>query len=150
MKEAVEYEVAILPSMPAVVSSPDSTSVATKTSRGGPKTFYFKVELKSVPDFTWEDELKEYLTDPELDFKKMWTSRKRKNYRLKEVSQRIFSIPATSASGERVFSKSGLLMSPLRSSTHELTLEMLTFLRSNQALIEDPKAPLKLAKIKVH
>ena len=43
------------------------------------------------------------------------------------VAQAVFTIPATSAASERVFSKAGLIMAPIRSTTSEKTVELLFF-----------------------
>ena len=63
---------------------------------------------------------------------------KRMNTRLGELTRRIFCVPTTSASFERVFSKSGILMSPLRSRMSSKTLEMRTFLKSNYGFVDNP------------
>ena len=84
------------------------------------------------------DETREYFKDLENDFMKLWTHPKYERYKIKNVTQRVFSIPATSAASERVFSKADLLMAPLRSSTGEKTPERLCFLRCNAAFVPFP------------
>ena len=49
----------------------------------------------------------------------------------KSSARKLFATTATSASSERVFSRAGLLMAPLRSRTGDETLEYLTFLQTN-------------------
>jgi len=65
----------------------------------------------------------------------------------KKVPQRLFCIPSTSASSERVFSKSGLLMSPLRPTTRNPTLGMATFLKSNFRLLGKPVSVAKAVEL---
>ena len=84
------------------------------------------------------DETREYLKDLENDFMKLWTHPKYERYKIKNVAQRVPSIPATSAASERVFSKADLLMASLRSSTGEKTLERLCFLRCYAAFVPFP------------
>ena len=60
---------------------------------------------------------------------------------------RTFCVPATSASFERVFSKSGILMSPLRSRMSSKTLEMRTFLKSNYGFVDNPAPVAKTVEI---
>ena len=81
------------------------------------------------------DEMREYLKDLENDFMKLWTHPKYERYKIKNVARRVFSIPATLAASELVFSKAGILRAPLRSSTGEKTLERLCFLRCNAAFV---------------
>ena len=60
---------------------------------------------------------------------------------------RTFCVLATSASSERVFSKSGTLMSPLRSRMSSKTLEMRTFLKSNYGFIDNSAPAAKTVEI---
>ena len=109
-------------------------------SRSIDDLYQFTVEETSKTKLvSFDDEVRKYMADPEKDHQKMWTNPKRKNYRLKFLAERLFAIPATSASSERVFSRCGLLMSPLKSRTHEHTLEMLAFLKCNLCLVPVPK-----------
>ena len=55
--------------------------------------------------------------------------------------------PATSASSERVFSKSGILMSPIRSRMSSKTLEMRTFLKSCYGFVDNPAPVAKAVEI---
>ena len=60
---------------------------------------------------------------------------------------RTFCVPATSASFERVFSKSGILMSPLRSRVSSKSLETRTFLKSNYGFVDSPAPVAKTVDI---
>ena len=88
---------------------------------------------------SFDEGVREYMADPEKDYKKFWTNQLRENFRLKALAEKLFAIPATSAASERVFSRSGHIMSPRRSRLQEHTLEMLTFLRCNLRLVPIPK-----------
>ena len=102
--------------------------------------FSFSVQPATTEDeIDVADEIKEYLREKESCHHKLWTNPKWKNYKIREVARRLFSIPATSASSERVFSKAGLIIAPLRSSTGEKTLEKLCFLRCNISFVENPR-----------
>ena len=63
------------------------------------------------------------------------------------ASSRTFCVPATSASSERVFSKSGILMSLLRSRMSSKTMEMRTFLKSNYGFVDSPAPVAKTVEI---
>ena len=56
----------------------------------------------------------------------------------KSSARKLFATTATSAPSERVFSRAGLLMAPLRSRTGDETLEYLTFLRTNARFLDNP------------
>ena len=56
----------------------------------------------------------------------------------KSSARNIFATTATSAPPERVFSRAGLLMAPLRNRTGDETLEYLTFLRTNARFLDNP------------
>ena len=56
----------------------------------------------------------------------------------KSSARKLFATTATSAQSERVFSRAGLLMAPLRSRTGDETLEYLTFLRANARFLDNP------------
>jgi hypothetical protein len=56
-------------------------------------------------------------------------------YSLKNVVNRVFSIQASSAPIERIFSQAGVIMSPRRTSMSEEVFRSLVFLRVNQDLI---------------
>ena len=73
------------------------------------------------------DKIQEYLREDETSFKKLWTSKCWKDSKLGGVAQAVFTIPATSAASERVFSKAVLIMAPMRSKTSEKTVELLCF-----------------------
>ncbi|CAF4937644.1 unnamed protein product, partial [Rotaria socialis] len=50
------------------------------------------------------------------------------------LALRVLCVPATSAPAERIFSKSGLLMTPHRSRLSTDTLSKLTFVKCNVTL----------------
>ena len=77
----------------------------------------------------------------------IWSQTKRMNTRLGELAQKTFCVPATSALSESVFSKSGILMSPLRSRVSSKTLEMRTFLKSNYGFVDNPAPVAKTVEI---
>jgi hypothetical protein len=54
---------------------------------------------------------------------------------LHRLAMRVLCVPATSASAERVFSRSGLLMRPHRSRLNKDTLAKLTFVKCNLDLL---------------
>ena len=54
---------------------------------------------------------------------------------LASLAKRILSIPASSASVERVFSQGGIIIRPHRSRMNSKTLSMLTFLKCNTGLL---------------
>ena len=54
---------------------------------------------------------------------------------LKDVVKRVFSVQASSAPIERVFSQSGLIMSPRRTSMRDELFQSLVFLRVNHKLL---------------
>ena len=72
-----------------------------------------------------------FLILPESLIFLMWSQTKRTNTRFGELARKTFGVLATFASSERVFSKSGILMSLLRSRMSSKTLEMRSFLKSN-------------------
>ena len=93
------------------------------------------------------EEIADYLKDDESDQAKPRSQTKRMNTRLGELAGRTFCVLATSASSERVFSKSGTLMAPLRSRMSSTTLEMRTFLKSNYGFVDNPAPAAKTAEI---
>ena len=93
------------------------------------------------------EEIADYLKDDESDPAKLWSQTKRMNTRLGELARRTFCVPATSASSERVFSKSGILMSPLMSRMSSKTLEMRTFLKRNYGFVDNHAPVTKTVEI---
>ena len=87
------------------------------------------------------------LKDDESNSAKLRSQTKRMNTRLGELAPRTFCVPATSASSERGFSKSGILLSPLRSRISSKTLEMRTFLKSNYGFVDNPAPVAKTVEI---
>ena len=56
----------------------------------------------------------------------------------KSSARKLLATTGTSAPSERVFSRAGLLMAPLRRRTGDETLEYLTFLRTNARFLDNP------------
>jgi hypothetical protein len=80
------------------------------------------------------NEINAYINDPKrFKFSLYWNNSQL--YSLKNVVQRIFSIQASSAPIERVFSQAGVIMSPRRTSMQEEVFRSLVFLRVNQNFI---------------
>jgi hypothetical protein len=80
------------------------------------------------------NEINAYINDPtRFKFSLYWNNSQL--YSLKNVVQRIFSIQASSAPIERVFSQAGVIMSPRRTSMQEEVFRSLVFLRVNQNFI---------------
>ena len=107
-------------------------STGGAASKKGLETFFdFSPPMPQFSSSDLFEEIADYLKDDESDPAKLWSQTKRMKTRLGELARRTFCVPATSASSERVFSKSGILMSFLRSRVSSKTLEMRTFLNSN-------------------
>ena len=139
MRSAVETAVLSLPTTANVAVTPPPET-PTKKARWEDDVFTFRQREESEPaDHKLDDEIRDYLRDKEADYRKLWNQPKWAESKMRKVAERIFSIPATSAAVERVFSKSALLMAPLRSRTSETNLQNLTFLRSNMSLIDAPQ-----------
>ncbi|CAF2863964.1 unnamed protein product [Rotaria sp. Silwood2] len=80
------------------------------------------------------DEINAYINDPvRLKFSSYWN--KSNLYHLKNIVKKVFSVQATSAPVERIFSQAGLIMSPRRTSMNEEVFRNLLFSRVNQNLI---------------
>lgn len=100
------------------------------------KLFQYDTNFSSSPDSTMRpiNEIDTYLNDPiRSKFSLYW--RNSKFTCLKDVVKRVFSIQATSAPVERVFSQAGIIMSPRRTSMNEEVFRSLVFLRVNQNFI---------------
>jgi hypothetical protein len=79
-------------------------------------------------------EINAYLNDPtRLRFSTYWKNSQFSH--LKSVVKRIFSVQASSAPIERVFSQAGAIMSPRRTTMLEEVFRSLVFLRVNQQLL---------------
>ena len=79
-------------------------------------------------------ELDSYLNDPiRTSFSQYW-SHSPLNI-LKKIVQRVFSVQASSAPIERVFSHAGLILSSRRTNMSEQLFRDLVFLRVNQSLL---------------
>ena len=138
----MEAKVLALPTT-AETEAGKATQSPTKKARWDDGFTFAIPKTMEANDQTLDDDIRDYLRDEERDYRKLWNQSKRAESKLRQVAQRVFAIPATSASVERVFSKSGLLMAPLRSRTGEVNLERLTSLRSSLSLYDRPKRPNK-------
>ena len=101
----------------------------------------FKFDVPTTPEAECRsvaDELSIYTRTQGKDFRKLWNMERFSDFAIRRVARKIFATTATSAPSERIFSRSGLLMAPLRSSTGDSTLENLTFLRTNVKFLDDP------------
>ncbi|CAF1410431.1 unnamed protein product [Adineta ricciae] len=79
-------------------------------------------------------EINAYINDPvRSKFSSYWN--RSQLHSLKVVVERIFSVQASSAPIERVFSQAGIVMSPRRTSMQEEVFRSLVFLRVNQDFI---------------
>ena len=76
--------------------------------------------------------------EAETDFRGLWINPKFPNFKIRRLARKIFATAVTSAPSERVFSKAGLLLAPLRNRTGDQTLERMTFLRNNSQFVENP------------
>ena len=113
------------------MTQPSATSTTKKR-----KLFQYEDDSSVALDFTMNplQEINAYTNDPiRSRFPSYW-----KNSRLpslQNVVKRIFSVQASSAPIERVFSQAGLIMSPRRTSMLEEVFKSLVFLRVNQRIL---------------
>jgi len=98
------------------------------------KLFQYEENERPVPldtEVTPADELTAYLNDDSrINSLSSWKTRPPSL--LVNVVKQVFSVQATSAPVERVFSQSGIVMSPRRTSMRDELFESLVFLRVNQ------------------
>ncbi|CAF3613131.1 unnamed protein product [Rotaria socialis] len=111
-----------------------SIDISIKKKR---KLFHYDDEsnlsVDSIANPTYE--INAYINDPtRLRFSSYWKNSSLCS--LKNVVKRIFSVQASSAPVERVFSQAGLIMSPRRTSMLEEVFRSLVFLRVNQNLLQ--------------
>ena len=76
-----------------------------------------------------------YLKEPRLDAEedplKWWKGHEEIYPILSKVAKKYLSVPATSTASERLFSKSGKIVTPTRPSLKPEKVEMLVFLAKN-------------------
>ena len=88
---------------------------------------------KSDPFSYIKDEISRYLNNDNMD--SMVFVKSSKNYpTLNKLASKVLSIPATSASVERVLSQSGFLFRQHRASMSRTTLQELTMLKCSRSL----------------
>jgi hypothetical protein len=123
-------------SFPATIMNSDITSPVGTLITKKRKLFQYENASSLSLDSTMNplQEINTYTNDPiQCRFSSYW-----KNSRLaclQNVVKRIFSVQASSAPIERVFSQAGLIMSARRTSMLEEVFRSLVFLRVNQSLI---------------
>jgi hypothetical protein len=113
------------------ITSPLGTSVTKKR-----KLFQYDGASSVSIDSTMNplQEINTYTNDPiQCRFSSYWKNSRLSS--LQNVVKRIFSVQASSAPIERVFSQAGLIMSPRRTSMLEGVFKNLVFLRVNQQLL---------------
>ena len=80
------------------------------------------------------NEINAYINDPvRTKFSSYWKHSQLQI--VKNIVQRVFSVQASSAPIERVFSQAGIIMSPRRTSMREEVFESLVYLRVNRNLM---------------
>jgi hypothetical protein len=90
--------------------------------------------LSFISSINPSNEINIFINDPvRFRFSSYWKNSRL--YSLKNVVNRVFSIQASSAPIERIFSQAGVIMSPRRTSMSEEVFRSLVFLRVNQDLI---------------
>ena len=100
------------------------------------KLFQYEDASSLSPDSTMNplQEINAYTNDPiRSRFSSYWRNSRLPS--LQNVVKRIFSVQASSAPIERVFSQAGLIMSPRRTSMLEEVFRSLVFLRVNQQIL---------------
>lgn len=119
------------------ISIPSNESVAPFS--GGLFSGYRE---KPVSNIQVSNEISEYermeLSDTEIntDTLKFWMSKRKMYPKLSRVAFWILACPATSTSSERVFSKLGTMITPIRNQLDPETVNRLSFISSNEDLIK--------------
>ena len=89
----------------------------------------------NTPEQKTSVEIDRYLAEEDLDSEedplKWWKDHTKKYPILSQVCKKYLSIPATSSPSERLFSRAGNIVTPLRNSLKPEMVDMLTFLSSN-------------------
>ncbi|CAF2140723.1 unnamed protein product [Rotaria magnacalcarata] len=121
----------------ALMVNNDNTQAIDISMKKKRKLFHYdddsNLSIDSTANPTYE--INAYINDPtRLRFSSYWKNSSLCS--LKNVVKRIFSVQASSAPIERVFSQAGLIMSPRRTSMLEEVFRSLVFLRVNQNLLQ--------------
>lgn len=133
--EECEHSIDTSLSSTFMVNNDNTQSIDTSIKKKR-KLFHYDDDSSVSVDSTRNPmyEINAYLNDPtRLRFSSYWKNSSLCS--LKTVIKRIFSVQASSAPIERVFSQAGLIMSPRRTSMLEEVFKSLVFLRVNQNLI---------------
>lgn len=111
--------------------TPFSTSATGQKRR---KLFHYTENIDGVSTLDPNIEMQAYLDDPvKSRFSEYWFHSQLPL--LKKLVTRIFSVQASSAPVERVFSYAGMIQSPRRTNTSEKLFKDLVFLKVNQTLL---------------
>ncbi|CAF5139532.1 unnamed protein product, partial [Rotaria magnacalcarata] len=97
-----------------------------------PQTESKKLRVDAMNEI--KEEIMLFLKDPRYETSLIFDKKNHFPY-LHRLALRVLCVPATSAPAERIFSKSGLLMTPHRSRLSTDTLSKLTFVKCNVTLI---------------
>lgn len=119
----------------SIVNISLTKSIETSTSKKR-KLFHYNDDSNSSFHSSLNpiNEINAYINDPlRTKFSSYWKNSEL--YCLKNVVQRIFSIQASSAPIERVFSQAGVIMTPRRTSMREEVFRSLVFSHVNKNLI---------------
>lgn len=100
--------------------------------------FFPRPSPNTVTEKTLQSEIFEYYDDQtgeKLGAVKYWMDSRKRYLLPAKLARRVVSAPATFAKSDRVFSCSGLIMSTRQSNLLDVSLERLTFLRVQKALL---------------
>ena len=147
MRGAVEREVAILAerdtSVNSSASQPTNSQPSTSRNSGLKRKSldaFARPVVKKNAGRSVASEIDDYYNDQaEKDCIKFWAKAGSDYPFLKRVVDHVMSVPATEAESERVFSSSGLIMSPLRSRMSAKHLSLIIFLHGNVEFVPEPK-----------
>ncbi|CAF3753693.1 unnamed protein product [Rotaria socialis] len=118
-------------------ASSEAVSVPLTTSKRNKKLFVYNEYDEKSNDTMVSDpvtEIDSYLNDPiRTRFSDYWPTSRLTS--LKKLVKRIFSVQASSAPVERVFSHAGLILSSRRTNMSEQLFKDLVFLKVNQSLL---------------
>ena len=122
-----------------IISLSSTTFSSSSTSSFKKRKLFSYHDCDDVPDTNSSStdpavELDSYLSDPiKLKFSEYW--RFSKMIFLKKLVLRIFSVQASSAPIERIFSSAGIIFSSRRRNMGEELFKDLVFLKANQSLL---------------
>ncbi|CAF4960759.1 unnamed protein product, partial [Rotaria magnacalcarata] len=122
--------------LPSPKATTEAASVSSTTSKRNKKLFAYNEYDEKFNDtmvFDPVTEIDTYLNDPiRTRFSDYWSTSRLTS--LKKLVKRIFSVQASSAPVERVFSHAGLILSSRRTNMSEQLFKDLVFLKVNQSL----------------